>query len=59
MIRKIINPLIVGSFDTNINQSSCLMDSPSSQLDPYTPPNDYQISTHPTNPPNIPNLNWS
>ena len=24
------------------------MNNSSSQLDPYTPPNDYQISTHPT-----------
>ena len=28
------------------------MDGPSSQLDLYTPPNDYQISMHPITPPN-------
>ena len=43
MINKIISPLIGGFFDTNISQCPCLMDGPSSQLDPYTPPKDYQI----------------
>ena len=43
MISKIISPLVVGLFDINIRQFPCLMDSPSSQLDPYTPPNNYQI----------------
>ena len=40
---KIVSPLVVGLFDTNISQCPCLMDSPSSQLDFYTLPNDYQI----------------
>jgi hypothetical protein len=44
MISKIVSLLIVGSFfDTNINQSSCLENGPSSQLDLYTPLNDDQI----------------
>ena len=42
MPSPIVCPFVVGSFFyTNISQSTCLMDSPSSQLDPYTPPNDY------------------
>ena len=34
---------VVSVFFTNINQSPCLMDGLSSQLHPYTPPNDYQF----------------
>ena len=38
-------------YDININQSPCLMESPSSQLNPYTPPNDYQTFNAPYKPP--------
>ena len=54
MISKIIDPLIVGFFDTNICQFPYLMHSPWSQLDPCTPPNNYQILHL-----NKPHLNWS
>ena len=43
IISEIVSLLVVGLFDTNMSQSPCLMDDPSSQLDPYTPPNDYHI----------------
>ena len=56
MISKIVGPLVVGLFDTNISQCSCLMDNPSSQLVPYTPPNDYKIYYSSYNPPNKPTL---
>ena len=42
MISEIVSPLICLS-DTNISQCPCLMGGPSSQLDTYTPPDDYQI----------------
>ena len=42
MINKNVSPLVIGLFDTNLSQSPYVIDSPSSQLDPYTPPNSYQ-----------------
>ena len=42
-IGKIVSPLVVGLFDTNISQFAYLMGGPWSQLDPYTPPNDNQV----------------
>ena len=59
MNNKIVSPLVVGLFYTNISQSPCLVDGRSNQLDPYTPSNDDQIFSHLINPPNKPNLNWS
>ena len=43
MISKIVNPRVVGLFDINLSQAPCLINNPLSRLDPYTPPNDYQI----------------
>ena len=59
MISKIVSPLVVGLFDNNQSQSPYLMEGPSNQLDPYTPPNDYQIFCASYKPPNKTNPNWS
>lgn len=57
MIYKILRPLIVGSFYTDINMSQCLMECPSIRLDP--PLKDYQTFYASYKPPNIANLDWS
>ena len=56
-INKIISPLVVGLFDTNISQCPCLMDGPSSSSDPYTPPSNYQFLHASYKPSNKQNLN--
>jgi hypothetical protein len=45
-------------FDINIGQSPCLMDGPSSEVNPYTPPNDHRILYASYNRPNKLNLHW-